>query len=251
MRNFKVALFDLGSTLVHFEGNWDKVLDQAICKMVSALSNILNNNLPEHEFHASYKKALTQYYINRDIDFTEMTTRNLLTTLLNSRFQTALPDEEISFVLDEFYTYTRRHWFLDQETIPTLLILQSQGYRLGLISNAAHTADVMKQLEIFNLSPFFDQILISADVGYRKPHPLIFQKAISFFGLSPHEFVMIGDTLSADIIGARKAGMSNVWINRWASPPSTHYRDDAIIPDRIISSLSKLPDLLIHWDDIE
>ena len=251
MRKFKIILFDLGSTLVHFEGNWDKVLDQAIRKMVPVLSNVLNTNVPEHEFHPLYKKALTQYYITRDIDYTELSTQNLLNNLLKARFQITLPDEDINLVLEEFYSYTRSHWVLDEETLPTLRKLHSQGYRLGLISNAGYAPDVMKQLEIFNLLPFFDQILISADIGYRKPHLTIFQKAIEFFGLPPRDFVMIGDTLSADIIGARKAGMSNVWINRWASPPSTHYRDDAIIPDRKISALSELPDLLIDWNDIE
>ncbi|MCD4752840.1 MAG: HAD family hydrolase [Anaerolineaceae bacterium] len=250
-RKFKVILFDLGSTLVFFTGNWDEVLDEAIFKMVPVLSNILNKNILEHEFHSLYKSALTQYYINRDIDYTELSTHKLLNNLLNASFHTSLPDEDIILVMDEFYSYTRSHWVLDEETLPVLQKLRSQGYRLGLISNAGYASDVTRQLENFQLSPFFDQILISADVGYRKPHLTIFQKAIEFFGQAPHDFVMIGDTLSADIIGARKAGMSNVWINRWASPPSTHYRDDAIIPDRKISSLSELPDLLIHWDDSE
>ncbi len=250
-KKFKVILFDLGSTLVFFEGNWDKVLDEAICKMVPVLSNILKKNILEHGFHSLYKKALTQYYINRDIDYTELSAQKLLGNLLKARFHTSLPDEDITLVLDEFYSYTRSHWILDQETLPALQKLHSQDYRLGLISNAAYAPDVMKQLENFKLSAFFDQILISADVGYRKPHHIIFQKAIEFFGKAPLDFIMIGDTLSADIIGARKAGMSNVWINRWASPPSAHYRDDAIIPDRIISSLSKLPDLLMNWNDIE
>ena len=251
MSKFKVVLFDLGNTLVLFKGDWDKVLDEAICRMVPVLSNILKKEILEKEFHSTYKRALSQYYMNRDIDYTELTTHKLLNNLIIARFHALLSNEDVGLVLDEFYSHTRSHWELDEETLPILQKLHSQGYRLGLISNAAYTPDVTVQLVNFKLSSFFDQTLISADIGYRKPHRTIFQKAIDFFGHNPHDFVMIGDTLSADILGARKAGMSNVWINRWASPPPTQCRDDAIIPDRKISSLSELPDLLMSWDKAE
>jgi putative hydrolase of the HAD superfamily len=122
-----------------------------------------------------------------------------------------------------------------------------RNYRLGLISNASYSRDVSMQLKTHQLLPYFEQILISADVGYRKPHPLLFRKALNFFNVEPTEAVMIGDTLNADIIGSRHVGMKNIWIARWASPPTTHYRDDAIIPDRTIQQLSQIPAVLAAW----
>ena len=239
----KLALFDLGSTLVYFRGNWDRVVSEAIelmSKEVIRFGYPINQDILNNE----YTEALRQYYIDRDIDNIEHSPTKLLNEVLKTHHEIKLQPQELQQALDIFYDHTGSHWMLDKEAIPMLQQLKDEGYHLGLISNASYSRDVRKQLEKNNLTPFFEQILISADIGYRKPHAIIFQKALDFFIVEPSQAVMIGDTLNADIIGSRRMGMKNIWIARWASGPSTHYRDDMIVPDRTIQRLSQVPFLL-------
>jgi putative hydrolase of the HAD superfamily len=242
----KLALFDLGSTLVYFQGNWDRVVNEAIQHLSEEVIR-LGYPINQDVLCEQYSHALRKYYIERDIDNIEHSTTNLLNSLLTTKFDLHLQEIEIFQALDSFYSHTGKHWKLDNEAIPTLQILQDQGYLLGLISNASYARDVRSQLVNNGLLPFFEQILISAEVGYRKPHSIIFQQALDHFGVEPAQAVMIGDTLNADIIGSRRMGMKNIWIARWASAPSTHYRDDMIVPDRTIQRLSQVPFLLKNW----
>lgn len=243
---FKLILFDLGSTLLYFQGDWDRVIADGISKMAQHIVSC-GHPINLDQFQQTYAKALNAYYIERDITYTEKSTTNLLQELLVNNFETHMENGAIATALDIFYRHTGNYWKLDPETLPTLEYLKIHGYRLGLISNASYSRDVYMQLEKHQLIPYFEQILASADVGYRKPHPLIFRKALSFFNVEPAESVMIGDTLNADIIGSRRVGMKNIWIARWASPPTNHYRDDAIIPDRTIQQLSQIPAVLTGW----
>jgi HAD superfamily hydrolase (TIGR01662 family) len=243
---FKLILFDLGSTLLYFQGDWDRVIADAIAKLAQ---QIVRSGYPINldQFQSAYAKTLNTYYIERDVTYTEKSTTLLLQEVLSAYFYIEMDDDEIVNALDVFYQHTANYWKLDPEAIPMLEQLLHSDYRLGLISNASYSRDVYMQLETHHLLPYFEQVLVSADVGYRKPHPLIFRKALNYFNVEPTEAVMVGDTLNADIIGSRHIGMKNIWIARWAAPPTTHYRDDAIIPDRTIQRLSQIPAVLTAW----
>jgi HAD superfamily hydrolase (TIGR01549 family) len=84
--------------------------------------------------------------------------------------------------------------------------------RLGLITNNS-TADQIDKLRTLDIARYFDSIVISEDVGVAKPDPRIFALALERLGAHAHEAVMIGDSLHADIEGARAAGMATVWLN--------------------------------------
>ena len=239
----KLILFDLGSTLVYFQGNWDRVITEAIEHLGQTVIS-LGYPVNHDELCAQYSTALRKYYIERDIDNIEYTTTALLNQVLNDQFQVNLSTDELELALDAFYNHTGSHWKIDSEAIPTLEHLKQSGYHLGLISNASYARDVYNQLSSTGLISFFELILISAEVGLRKPHPAIFEKALEHFNVMPSQAMMVGDTLNADIIGSRRVGIQNVWVARWASAPSTHYRDDMIVPDYTIQRLSQIPFLL-------
>lgn len=78
-----------------------------------------------------------------------------------------------------------------------------------LSNNFPDLADVIKEL---NLDKYFDDILVSAVIGYDKPRKEIFDYAKSKY---PNEkYIMIGDSINADIAGGNSAGMKTCWINR-------------------------------------
>ena len=89
----------------------------------------------------------------------------------------------------------------------------SSQYRLGLISNAM-TRSALRVLENQDLLQCFGSIVLSRDVGFRKPHSAIFKSALNEMGVSSEESVFVGDNAFTDVVGARRAGMNVIWISR-------------------------------------
>jgi HAD superfamily hydrolase (TIGR01662 family) len=131
---------------------------------------------------------------------------------------------------------------LDEYDEPTLRTLRENGYNLGIVSNAGDDTDVQQLAQGFGIAKYFDFILTSAACSYRKPHPRIFELALSNWYCPPEEAVMIGDNLDADIRGATEAGLYSIWISRRAD---TKMEDQVQVqPDANISTLSELPAVL-------
>jgi len=83
-------------------------------------------------------------------------------------------------------------------------------YRLGLLTNFTHGPAARKILDGLGLPPFFRVILISGELGYRKPHPYVFGRLLKELGVRADQAVFIGDDLKADVLGARRAGIRAV-----------------------------------------
>jgi len=109
-----------------------------------------------------------------------------------------------------------------------------EKYQLLLLTNGSPDLQHTK-LEITpELVPYFDQIVISGDFGRGKPDPGIFEHGMKLMGLEKEEVMMVGDNLMTDILGASRAGISSVWINR-------HDKErNHVVPDYEITSLQEL-----------
>jgi len=138
---------------------------------------------------------------------------------------------------------------LEADAHATLQELLRRGYRLGMVTNAADAVDVGKIVDNHRLRIYFDDIIISADFGIRKPDPRIFEIALKRLGADPASAVMVGDNLSADILGAHRAGMRGIWITRRSEDPRNALLRNTIIPDGEVKSLEEIPSLLQDWND--
>jgi HAD superfamily hydrolase (TIGR01549 family) len=98
---------------------------------------------------------------------------------------------------------------------PTLTKLAKDGFFLGLISNAP--PDTARVVDVLGLRKFLGSVVISGDVGYTKPHPEIFRIALREAKVNPVDALHVGDFYEADIIGARKAGIKGLLIDREGS----------------------------------
>ncbi|MFN3929193.1 MAG: HAD family hydrolase, partial [Thermoflexus sp.] len=101
-------------------------------------------------------------------------------------------------------------------------------------------------IDRFGLRRYFDPIVISAAVGWRKPHPALFLRIAEAWALPPQAIAVVGDLLEADIRGAHLAGMRGIWaaMSGGSLPPSSHIR-----PDAMIHSLSEIVAVLDRWED--
>lgn len=122
-----------------------------------------------------------------------------------------------------------------EENVPEILEALGRSYKLGLVSNLAFSQGVWKALEKFGLDKFFGVIVVSGEVGWRKPHPKIFERALRTLSVKPSNAFFVGDSLDADIKGAKDAGMKAILLKR---RPIKETAD--INPDRIIFSLEEL-----------
>jgi putative hydrolase of the HAD superfamily len=97
-----------------------------------------------------------------------------------------------------------------------LRALRSHG-AIGVISNNL-VEEQRGKLDVCGLRPFVDVLVVSEEAGVAKPDPEIFREAIRRAGSKPGDAVMIGDSWSADILGARAVGIRAVWYNPQARP---------------------------------
>ena len=84
-------------------------------------------------------------------------------------------------------------------------------YPLGLLSNFTHPPAAHAILEGWGITSFFDVVLISGEVGYRKPHASVFRLLVEKLGVEPDELLYVGDDPEPDIDGACSAGIQPVW----------------------------------------
>lgn len=101
------------------------------------------------------------------------------------------------------------------DALPTLDVLKSQGYSLGLVSNAP--PNTMNVVEKLGLTKYFPVVLISGVVGVSKPNPEIFRMALARAGAGPESAVHVGDVYEADVVGARNAGIKGILLDRSGS----------------------------------
>jgi putative hydrolase of the HAD superfamily len=128
-----------------------------------------------------------------------------------------------------------QHFFLYDDVAPVLRALAARGVKIGLISNSHRPLASFQQH--FELEGLIAVAVSSSEHGYMKPHPSIFTAAMMLADVQASESMMVGDSLSHDINGARRVGMRGVLVHR-----SNDLAPQTNVP--VIRSMSELPALL-------
>lgn len=116
-----------------------------------------------------------------------------------------------------------------------LLELRRRGFLLGAVTNRAFGGERFRaDLRDAGLDIGWDAESVSVEVGYLKPHPAIFEHALSTLAVAAHETVMVGNSLTEDVAGAQRLGMATAW--RRCAPDA-----EGVAPD---FSFDELTDLL-------
>ena len=122
------------------------------------------------------------------------------------------------------------------DVMGTLKYFKESGIRMGIISNTTNP-QFIKEEELCRtgLSTYFEFAIFSSSTPYRKPHPSIFNAAISKLNLDAENILFVGDDLKTDVMGAQSVGMQTAWLNRGLSKLVEN-----ITPHYQITSLSEL-----------
>jgi len=228
----KAVLFDMFDTIMMIRKNHD-FYSPSLMRMYSFL-NKKGIDVSFEIFEKVYIKSRDELYDKVDANLEEPhfnvrvseTLRNLG---YNHDVSSELVTEATAEFCDEFMTFV----YLDQDAESVLQEIHGK-YKLGLISNFAIPECVYKLLKTHGLYELFDIIIVSAAVNKRKPSPQIFENTLRELGVSADETVFVGDTLDADIEGAKGAGMRAIYIQRRVE------KTENVKPDVTIMSLSEL-----------
>ena len=196
----------------------------------------------------SLAKTCDQFYSK-----SEPTPRQHNLTVFEQRIQNLCFDLKLNLTVEEIKVTANRvanawqkHISLDPEVHSVLHTLH-RSKKLALVSNFDHPPHVHSVLNTLGLTPYFDSIVISAEVGIKKPDPGIFDSAFEQTGLKPEEVIYVGDT-EDDTTAARAAGMVPIHIQRDNEGNAFDFsvnkhnlaQTEASLDVRIITKLSEL-----------
>lgn len=208
MDKYRHLFFDLDHTLWDFEAN----SRQTLAELYEVLA-LKEKGVDDFErFNASYQvhnEKLWDRYRKGFIKTEELRWKRMWLSLLDFK----IGDEQLARQMGVLFLEglpSRRILFPYAHEI--LGYLQSKGYQLHLITNGFEQVQHAK-LKNTGLDGFFKEVITSEGSNSLKPHKAIFDFALQKTGAALSESIMLGDDINVDVLGARDAGMDQVYIN--------------------------------------
>jgi putative hydrolase of the HAD superfamily len=146
--------------------------------------------------------------------------------------------EDLTFFIETKY-YHRQ---MRPEMPNVLEAIQELGLKMGVISNVQSRGQVHSNLEQYGIKHFFDPIVTSSAYGRRKPDPAIFYHAAQLMNVPAGACAHVGDRISRDILGARKAGYRLAVQIHHEFGGKDEVQDAA--PDAVLTDMTELVDVL-------
>ncbi len=155
---------------------------------------------------------------------------------------------EVTRAIDAYFTPYLGGITLFPETRRVLDVLVGH-YKLGLVSNFTFADIVRRVLKKLDIERYFNPVVISHDVNWRKPHAFLFRQLLDGFGFASSEVAFVGDDLVGDVAGAQKCGLLAIHVDRgpvkrYDPAMGTKAAVVGIEPDFRLGSLDELPGLL-------
>ena len=158
-----------------------------------------------------------------------------------------LPLERLAAAAEDLTFFYETHYqvrHLRPEAPSVLEVLHGKGFRLAIISNTISRRLVQAKLADYGIACYFDPVVTSSNFGWRKPNERIFCEATRLMGLPPAACAYVGDTVSRDVIGARRAGYGlAIQIESFLTAQIDQGIDD-VRPDAIVHDLTQVVGLV-------
>jgi len=164
-------------------------------------------------FYGAFSQSYVQVTARRRADLKEILSQERFKIMLDLLGH---PPHEITNEAVE--TITRAHMRLLQDSFEVrpdvlkALDWARSRYRTGMISNFAYAPALHESLDHFGIRDAFETVVVSAEVGWCKPHPTIFEHTFQKMKIRPSEALFMGDQLYIDVYGALNSGMDVVWV---------------------------------------
>jgi HAD superfamily hydrolase (TIGR01549 family) len=213
----KAVLLDFGGTLVSGGLEWDPYHESIRNYLLSHGYNIEMRDL---------KKALRGALANLEKTRSkglEMTFEEVYSIFLN-KLGISHDDLMLEWLHENFRNYYKTSFYPCVEDILRDL---SSKYKVAMISNTMSDQPKLLLREA-NMDQYFDLLICSRDLGVRKPNPEVFKIVLEQIKVKPSETVHVGDSVEADMYGARDSGITGIWIKTQDQPPWNGYAISSI-----------------------
>ena len=208
MNNIKAIGFDLFNTLITVDL---KALHEAMNRLILSLQQS-GIAIETEAFEKAHGEAAQRFIKETRKDGRETHNRFWICSALQTMgFEIPPDDVRIEKAVDDYFSVFCGHCRPIPGTIEMLEALKDL-FRLGLLSNFTHGPAAIRIIDQLGLAPFFDVILISDDLGYRKPHPIVFNRLLNQLDVQRECTLFVGDDSDADIDGARQSGLQPIWM---------------------------------------
>jgi putative hydrolase of the HAD superfamily len=232
----RAVCFDLDDTLVDAVGAWRAGFAEAIAPLHRATPALQRIGTPAAIYDREFRPRSEQAYRDGgggewDDAFTGVAFRRLIADHLGA--DDALADRLCRAYLDAW----PRHVRLFPDALDTVRAIRSR-VPVALVSNGRSEQQRLK-IELCGLGELFNAVVISGELGVRKPDAAIFQHALQELGAEAPDAVHVGDSPMQDVAGARSAGLGAVLVSRTARDVARAGAPDAEVP-----ALAAVPALL-------
>lgn len=235
------VIFDYGNTLIEFGPSQVDACDRA-------LSQALESMFGRHDFARLQEIQHRERRSPYEGEFKENELAGTTRQLIRSLFETEASDDQIVELLEVRFNVMVSSITVDP-AVPQLLDQLSQRFRLGLISNYPCSRSINHSLAEHGLDRWFETVVVSADVGHVKPHPRLFELAVSSMNVRPEAALYIGDNWLGDIQGAKRFGMKAAWIRQYIPYEDFPENPGDHQPDLVVSHLSELAGLAHPFEE--
>ena len=208
MQHITAIGFDLFETLITVE---NLRREEAVDRLMRSLKSS-GVAITDEAFFPIYRATARQFMEAAQHDGKETHNRFWVSTALQELGHDVQPDDpRIALAVETYFGA-----FIDYATpIPgtvEMLAALKGKYRLGLLSNLTHAPAALCIIDKLGMTPFFDAVVVSGQLGYRKPHPRVFLELLDQLGTPKEQTAFVGDNLEADIRGARQMGIQPIWM---------------------------------------
>jgi HAD superfamily hydrolase (TIGR01509 family) len=228
-------IFDYGNTLIEFGPSQVDSCDRALSHALEAIFGAHDFDRLQEIQHRERRAPYAGEFKENDL---AGTTRSLIQAL----FETDASDDQIAELLDVRFNVMVSSIEVDPN-VHALLDRLSKRFRLGLISNYPCSRSINHSLAQHGLDRWFETVVVSADVGHVKPHPKLFELAVSSMGVRPEATLYVGDNWLGDIQGAKRFGMKAAWIRQYIPYEDFPENPGDHQPDLVVEHLSELAGL--------
>lgn len=241
---YKAIFFDLNGTLINI------LTDEAQDSLYLTMSNLLASygvKIEPEELRCKYFELIREQKSSKQDEYIEFDVIKIFDSLISAysgEETKRLPKEKLQFLSEFLSMAFRSASMLKLGLYPNaldVLTFFKKSYRLAAVSDAQKLWAI-NELNRTGITDFFETIVISSDLGIKKPSPKMFNEALTAMNLLASEVIFVGNDMFHDIYGAKKLGMKTVFFQ--SNQGCSKYRDTEA--DYNIYSLSELPKAVLY-----
>ena len=208
----RAILFDFDGTLAYMQPSHRQLYEQAINEYAESTKLIPVNEI-------SVQDAWVKWTTNDGVEHLEYSNskenyNELRRQIHIDRLEALSVQKNIKIIADRIVELesNANFYMLYEDVKETLSALFQENIQMGIVSNHLwNLNDIIKHLGI---SKYFDCIISSAQIGYRKPHPKIYELALSKIDVPSENVLFVGDNFENDYLGPKKIGLNAILLDR-------------------------------------